>query len=243
MSGLRAAIRFLTRLPAPDPGPQPPRRYAPWLPLAGALAGGVAASASVLAALLWTAPVQAAAAVLAGLWSTGGLHLDGLMDLADGLGSHRPAAEARRIMRDSRVGAMGAMAGAAALLVRFALLLAMPGPWRWRALIAAAAASRTAMVWGAARGPAAPAEGMGPAFIQSLGRRAPALALAAGLAITLLLAGGAGAVALLAALAVAEGLRAVAVKRLDGLTGDALGAIAEVGEWAALAVLAARWPA
>lgn len=242
MSGLWAAIRFLTQLPAPDPGPQPPRRYAPWLPLAGALAGGVAAAASALAGLLWTAPVQAVAAVLAGLWATGGLHVDGLMDLADGLGSHRPAAQARRIMRDSRVGAMGALAGAAAVATRLALLLAMPGPWRWRALIAAAAASRAAMVWGAARGPAAPAEGMGPAFMDGLGRWTPALALVAGLVIALLLTGGPGAVALLAALAVAEGLRAVSLKRIDGLTGDVLGAIAEVGEWTALAVLAAHWP-
>ncbi len=242
MSGLWAAIRFLTRLPAPDPGPQPPSRYAPWLPLAGALAGAVAAAASALSGLLWPAPVQAAAALVAGLWATGGLHDDGLMDLADGLGSHRPAAEARRIMRDSRVGAMGALAGAAAVVVRFALLLAMPGAWRWRALIAAAAASRAAMVWSAARGPVAPAEGMGPAFMERLGPWTPVLALAAGLAIAVLLAGGAGAIALLAALLAAAGLRAVAAKRLDGLTGDVLGAIAEVGEWVALAVLAARWP-
>ncbi|HVB10804.1 MAG TPA: adenosylcobinamide-GDP ribazoletransferase [Bacillota bacterium] len=241
MKGLWAAVRFLTRLPAPDPGPQPPGQQAPWFPLAGALAGAVAAAAAALAGLLWPAPVQAAAAVAGSLWVTGGLHLDGWMDLADGLGSHLPPAEARRVMRDSRVGAVGAMAGAMALVIRFALVLTLPAPWRWRALIAAAASSRAGMVWAAARGPAPEGEGLGAAFVAAMSWQAAAWTLAVGLTLAVWAAGPAGALALLAAVAAAEILR-VRISGL-GMTGDCLGAVAEVGEWAALALLAAHWPA
>jgi adenosylcobinamide-GDP ribazoletransferase len=242
MRGLWAAIRFLTRLPAPDPGPQPPGAMAPWLPLAGGLAGAVAAAAAAAAALLWPPAVQAAAAVAATAWATGGLHLDGWMDLMDGLGSGLPPAEAFRVMRDSRVGAMGALAGGMALLARFALVLALPGPWRWRALVAAPAASRAAMVWAAARGPRPQGEGFGSAFIGGLRRPALAISVISGLALAGLLAGAPGALALLAAVGVAEALRITAARRLGGLNGDVLGAVAEVGEWAALAVLAAHRP-
>lgn len=68
--------------------------------------------------------VQGALLTLAWLAMSGGIHLDGLMDTADGVLSHRSRERMLEIMQDSRVGNFGVMAGVAALLVKFACLSA-----------------------------------------------------------------------------------------------------------------------
>ena len=81
-----------------------------------ALGGGLPATAP-LAALV-AAVLSTAATVLL----TGGFHEDGLADVADGLGGSHQRERALEIMKDSRIGAFGAMALVLALLARVALL-------------------------------------------------------------------------------------------------------------------------
>ncbi|MDX6422388.1 MAG: adenosylcobinamide-GDP ribazoletransferase, partial [Trebonia sp.] len=82
-----------------------------WLPAIGLLLGGVGGGVMLAAGRLnATGPgrlLGAALAVAAIAVLTGGLHLDGLADTADGLGSRRPAADALEIMRRSDIGPMG----------------------------------------------------------------------------------------------------------------------------------------
>src|SRR6202034_4066947 len=103
-----------------------------WLPAIGLLAGGAGAGVLLAAAsrhatgpgrLLGAALAVAVIAVL-----TGGLHLDGLADTAEGLGSHRPAAAALDIMRRSDIGPMGVGALVLALLIQVSALAAVPRP-------------------------------------------------------------------------------------------------------------------
>ena len=125
LRGARAAIVFLTRLPA---GGFPYRdadwRWAAgWFPVAGALVGALGAAAFALAAAAGTGPLVAAvAAVITGLMVTGALHEDGLADTADALGGATDRPRIFTILKDSRIGSFGAAALVMALLLRVALL-------------------------------------------------------------------------------------------------------------------------
>ncbi|MBC8080348.1 MAG: adenosylcobinamide-GDP ribazoletransferase [Gorillibacterium sp.] len=120
-----AAVQFLTRLPLPyrfEYTESIFRRSTPFYPLVGGLLGlFLAIFALPLQYLLSSQP---AAAVILSLWValTGALHLDGLMDSADGLLSHRSPERMLEIMKDSRVGAMGVIVAVLVLLMKFTFL-------------------------------------------------------------------------------------------------------------------------
>lgn len=256
MMPMRIALSFLTRIPV---GRLEAEDYlatlgrSAWLfPLAGLVVGLVTWAAHATAGLLFGPATRALAAVAAGLWVTGMLHLDGLMDTADGLGSHRSRERMLEIMKDSRVGAMGVAVGALSLLLRFALLVELPAGWHGPALLLAPALGRMAIALAAGLWPSARAEGagLGASFARHVGRPQLAGALLLGLAAAVATQPfapwrgvAAFALALLAALAMARSL----ARNLGGLTGDTYGAINEVAEMAALACFAAAsqggWPA
>jgi adenosylcobinamide-GDP ribazoletransferase len=91
---------------------------------AGAVGAGAVGAASGAAAAPW---VAAWAVALGGVWITGGFHEDGLADLADGLGGSLDRQRALEIMKDSRIGAYGAMALVLALGGRVVLWAAIFG--------------------------------------------------------------------------------------------------------------------
>lgn len=142
MRSLLAAFRFLTRIPLPGPATEADDLAAAvgWFPLVGAFVGLVTAGIFLAATRLWPAPVAAALAVGCGLLLTGGFHEDGFTDAVDGLGGGWTKARVFEIMKDSRIGAYGAMALWVVLTLRWASLVALDR----RALIALP----LAMVWG-----------------------------------------------------------------------------------------------
>ena len=79
----------------------------------------------LLSALNWPSEAIAAAALALGLWLTGGLHLDGLMDTADGLAAG--SSRCLEAMDDSRVGASGVQAAFIVLLLQFSALVQLDG--------------------------------------------------------------------------------------------------------------------
>ncbi len=218
-------------------------------PLAGLVTGAVAAAVGLLLLFLGAAPLLAAvatAAVPAAL--TRGLHLDGLADTADGLGSGRPAEDALRIMKQSDIGPFGVITLLLVLLAQVAALAqAYAGSWARGALAAvvAATAARLALTLAARAGvPAARPEGLGAAVAGVV--PVPG-ALVAALAVTLA-AGAAGAAlgtgtallsagAVLASLAAAELLLRHCTRRFGGVTGDVFGGLAETAATCALVVL------
>ncbi|MFF0966739.1 adenosylcobinamide-GDP ribazoletransferase [Streptomyces sp. NPDC003703] len=218
-------------------------------PVAGLVVGVAAAGAGLLLHLLGAAPLLAAvatAAVPAVL--TRGLHLDGLADTADGLGSGKPAADALRIMKQSDIGPFGVITLLFVLLAQVAALTqAYAGSWARGALAAvvSAAAARLALTLAARTGvPAARPEGLGAAVAGVV--PVPA-ALAVALAVTLA-AGAAGAAlgtgtawraaaAVLAALGAAELLLRHCTRRFGGVTGDVFGGLAETAATCALLVV------
>ncbi|MEE3101345.1 MAG: adenosylcobinamide-GDP ribazoletransferase, partial [Pseudomonadota bacterium] len=116
------ALQFLTRIPIPawvGHAPDMLARAARWYPVVGALVGLAAGAVYAGAATLGLAPLAGAALALAvSIALTGALHEDGLADTLDGLGGGATRERALEIMRDSRIGAYGAVGLGVALLVR-----------------------------------------------------------------------------------------------------------------------------
>ncbi|MFD3457524.1 adenosylcobinamide-GDP ribazoletransferase [Streptomyces sp. NPDC058691] len=220
-------------------------------PLVGLVVGLFAAAAGGVLLLLGCGPLLAAAgtiAVPAAL--TRGLHLDGLADTADGLGSGRPAEDALRIMRQSDIGPFGVLTLVLVLIGQVAALAGAYGTsWARGAagFAVASMAARTAMTLACREGvaPARP-EGLGAAVAGAVPARA-AWGLAAGVVALCAAAGlpfGPYAVAqftaaALLALGAAELLLRRCRARLGGVTGDVFGALCETACTAALVVLAA----
>ena len=142
MRSLIAAFRFLTRLPVPGPETRVEDLSGAvgWFPVVGAFVGLATAGTFIMGLRFWEAPVAAALAVAFGLMLTGGFHEDGFTDAADGLGGGWTRERVLEIMKDSRIGAYGAMALWCTLTLRWTALWSL-GP---RALWALP----LAMVWG-----------------------------------------------------------------------------------------------
>jgi len=217
------------------------------LPLAGAAIGAIGALALALSRALGLSPLLAAALAVAALvLVTGGLHEDGLADVADGFGGGATRERKLEIMRDSRIGAYGGLALGLSLLLRvFAIAALAERSW----LLAAAAMIATSALSRAAGlapllllAPARPG-GLGAAMpLPSPRARAVSVALAALLSLLPALFGATPAHIVIADLA--AGLAAVFVARLaerqiGGYTGDVLGAAQQAAEIAGLLALSA----
>lgn len=230
MSGFRGALAFLTRVPA-DRGHGAPdvARGVPWFPVVGALVGAVVAGAYAGGGLVGTPLLAAVVAVALGIALTGALHEDGLADVADALGASSPE-EARRIMRDPAHGTYGVVALAMSVLARVGAIAAM-GPWAALAWIPAAhASSRAAAVGLLARGRPADGPGLGAGTAAQLAPGAARLALGAGLGLSAVAVGPWVVPVALVALGSSSAMGTLAVRRLGGVTGDALGAAQQVAE-------------
>jgi adenosylcobinamide-GDP ribazoletransferase len=238
----RLAFQFLTRLPVgkgPIAGADLGRSCA-WFPLAGAAMGlGVAAAAHAAGPSVPT-PLAAVLAVAVLTWMSGGLHLDGLADLFDGLsGGHGDPHRILAIMRDPRIGAHGAAALVLALLAKAAAIAELLARGHLWPLVAAPAVARFAVVPLVVLFPYARAEGLGKAFHGSAGGRE--IAVAAVLAAAAIAPSVPAALAPAALALAAAGAVAVTMwRRLGGLTGDVYGAAIEIAEVVYLAVAALR---
>ncbi|WP_130730378.1 adenosylcobinamide-GDP ribazoletransferase [Komagataeibacter xylinus] len=239
---LVCGLGLLTRLPtgwlARDGLPYSMTRSIWCWPLIGAAINALVALAYGVGLRLGLAPLPAAGWCVGGLLLLcGGLHEDGLADMADGCGGGRDRARKLEIMRDSRVGSYGVMALVVALLVRITALAAMPGPVALMALPVAGALARAAMAGVLWRLPPARRDGLA-STMDHLPRAAlvACLGLAGALA-ALLLPGwralAACGVAMLASVVMCR----LACWQLGGQTGDVLGATAVVTECAVLTAL------
>lgn len=217
-------------------------------PLAGLVVGVCAAAFGVLLLFLGAGPLLAAVATVAvPAVLTRGLHLDGLADTADGLGSGKPAEDALRIMKQSDIGPFGVITLVLVLLAQVAALAQAYGDsWARGALAAVVAATAARLVLTlAARGgvPAARPEGLGAAVAGVVPVRG-----AVGAVAVVVLASGTGgalfgtydvvrtALSVLAAVAVAELLLRRCTRRFGGVTGDVFGALAETAATAVFVI-------
>ena len=152
MRSLIFAVQFLTRLPLPMRGDQTPddlAAAAKWFPLVGLIIGAFLAASLALGAKInpW---LGALFAVAMWIWITGGMHLDGLSDLADALGvAHRDPEKFLHIMRDPHTGVFGSIALWLALSTKLVLLmlLASKPHTLWAVMLIPAWARLGPVVW------------------------------------------------------------------------------------------------
>lgn len=214
----------------------PDARTLPWFPAVGAGVGAVLALVWLGAVEIWSPAVAAALVVAADLVITGMLHFDGLADSADGLLPHLERDRRLAVMTAPDVGAFALAVVPTVLLLRWVALagdmvepLALIGVWT---------ASRTLMAVVPALVPYARAEGLASAFLGG-SRTWISLGLAPAAVVLVIAHGALGGVALVAGLLAGAGVVTLARRRLDGFTGDVLGAAAVVAETVMLVALSA----
>jgi adenosylcobinamide-GDP ribazoletransferase len=240
---LKASVAFSTRLPLAR-GLQSATGIAnaAWaFPVAGLIVGLIGALVYVLAHRLgvpaWPAATLSVAATLA---VTGALHEDGLADTADGFGGGDTRQSKLDIMRDSRIGAYGVCALVLALLLRAGALASFTDTHGvvW-ALIASHCAARAAMVILMWLLPPTRSDGLSFAAGGPPSQRVAVAAAIAFVVLLFCLYPARGFIAALFLIATVALMAWLAMRQIEGQTGDVLGATEQVGEIVVLLVAVA----
>jgi len=238
------ALAFFTRIPVPwlHPSEEDWKKSVAWFPAVGLVIGFVLWGALEAGLALFSSSLAAVLALIAWVCVTGGLHLDGWMDLADGLGSNRPREQALAIMKDSRVGAMGVWAAILLLLLKAVALLELAGKGQGMMLLVVPMAARTHLLLSIRCWPyLSPERGMGRGLRDRLTTRSIAVGYAGLLISSWLLGGRPLLAAALVSLLAAWWISRFVSSRLGGLNGDCYGAVIEGSEAVMLLVLAGSW--
>jgi adenosylcobinamide-GDP ribazoletransferase len=241
VTGLVVAARYLTIVPLPGVAPERAAaigRAAVWFPVIGLGLGAVLVAVDRAVAMLF--PSLLAGLLTVTVWKllTGGLHLDGLADCLDSLAG-RDAEHRLAIMRDSRIGAFGAIGLVLLLLLEIVAVAELPPGARSRGLLVLPGIARaTPPLLVGLFSPARP-EGLGAAFGTSVGRWAAPIALAIALLVALAALQAVGAVVFTVSVLSALALARFFAARIAGITGDVLGAAIEVAELAGLLTVSA----
>jgi len=213
-----------------------------YFPLVG-LALGALLRGEALALHLYVSPLPLAAlTLLVSVVFTGALHLDGLADLADGLGAGGDPQRILAVMKDSRTGAFGVIALTLTLILKFAFFHELIGKGRFNAFLLVGLLSRWAMAFAAFLGTYPRATGTGKALVGQIGlpQSLGASSIAALLSWLIFKETGLLTMAAIAlwTLLFVRVLRA----KIGGLTGDGLGALNEITENLVLLILVITGP-
>lgn len=231
-----AAAQFLTRVPirlrtAPDLA-----AAVPWFPVVGAFIGAAVGVTAVGLMEMVPASVAATVAIIVGVMITGAFHEDGLADTTDALGGMTPERR-REILKDSRHGSYGVAAMCSTIVLRIVCVASLGPAAAFAGLVAAHTLGRGAAVAAMVTARSAPHEGLGADYTRVLSRRSAVVGVLAALTISALVSGW-----WVGPLACAAAIGAVVVVRLahrsfDGISGDLLGAVEQVGECLVLIVV------
>lgn len=240
MNAFWHALSFFTRIPVPwlRPSEEAWKKSVAWYPAVGLVIGLILWGVHQAGLWLFSPLLAAVLTLIVWVYITGGLHLDGWMDLADGLGSSRSREKMLAIMKDSRVGAMGVLAALLLLLLKTAALAELTHPWWGMMLLFVPMAARTHVLLAIRYWPYLSAdEGIGKGISEGLSVvhivAAYALLLGAGWWLGGWQTVGAILLSLLFALAFSRGV----ARKLGGLNGDCYGAVIESSEAAMLLAL------
>ncbi|SHN44651.1 cobalamin-5'-phosphate synthase [Duganella sacchari] len=233
------ALQFFTRLPIPgwvgfDPAWL--NQASRYFPLVGVVVASITGGAYALASYFLPAPVAVVISTAAGIYATGAFHEDGFADMCDGFGGGMTQERVLEIMKDSRIGAYGAIGTLCMLALKLVTLSMLPPLAAIGALFVAHPLSRlmaASLIW---RLDYARAEGKAKPLAQKMSNRE---FLIAALTVALPVMA-AGALHWLPVSALFSGVVATAiatfwlarkcVHRIDGYTGDCLGAVQQVTE-------------
>lgn len=234
--GFLSALQFLTVVPVRLQHPRSPSKSAIYFPWVGALLGAVAGTWIALSRAHLGSDIACLLALVILTLLTGGIHEDGLADVADAFRAGRSRGKILEILKDSRIGTYGALALLGAFLVRWqALTRSHLDPVL--GLVAALALSRASLVALAGFSPPL-GDGLGSDFIRHLSRPVLLTSIAGSILIAGLAAGLTSVAMIVASAAVVAGLRLYFLRRAGGVNGDCLGATCVIVETVNLLILA-----
>lgn len=252
VAGLRTAVGFLTRIPMGETEGVLARAVG-WFPAVGALIGLVQGLVLVTAGRLVDSLLAAALSVAVSTLITGAFHLDGIADVADAFGGGWNREQRLAILKDSRLGTYGTATVVIVLLIEVAALASIAERPAYQVVVAvvtAHAVSRAAAVVTMRVARPATVDGQAAAYVAVADAGALTMASMVGgsaiIGLALVLGGGFSAMfatAVAVVLAVAMTTTAMIVlanRKIDGITGDVLGSVQQLGALATLVVVAAR---
>ncbi len=239
LTSFHFALTFLTTLPIPFRKTLPPEEVAAslaWFPLVGVLLGLIISLAFWLLSPLFPRPVSSVLVVALLVLLTGGFHLDGLADTADGFLSARSRPEdILRIMKDSSIGTMGALGLILLILLKYAAIAQISDRQILSCLILMPVYGRFAIVLLAFLSTYARREGgLGEAITEQVTSREMSYATVTAIVATMLLTGIKGLLVLAIISVYTWGIKLYAARRINGITGDLLGFCCETCEALAL---------
>lgn len=252
------AVQFLTRIPVPSfkhYDPQWLHQSSRHFPAVGLLVGLLCAGVFWLGSLLFTPLVAAVLSTAFGIKLTGAFHEDGLADSCDGLGGGLTRERTLTIMKDSRLGTYGVLGLVSALLLKISLLASMPLTMAVIALILGHTASRLLCIILLSLLPYggeiehAKAKPMAQQLTPIQGLLSSGWLILAIILVALIFPNtmqqigmGQWLLAMILALIATDYMRRLLRRRLDGYTGDGLGATQQLSEIAIYIGLAASIP-
>jgi adenosylcobinamide-GDP ribazoletransferase len=238
-----AALRFLTILPLPGSLGTSEKELAgslPFFPLIGLLLGSIAVPAAWALHLLLPPLVAAVLITMLLLAFSGGLHLDGLADTADGFFSARPREKMLEIMRDSATGAMGVIALILLLLLKVSCLASLNNSLIFAVFLMPIAGRSAILLLMALLPYVRPDGGLATLFYSRKSKMTALWGLLFFAGMAWATAGLRGMAAVLAVLLVTGLFALVCRNRINGATGDTLGAACELAEAAVALVFVSR---
>jgi adenosylcobinamide-GDP ribazoletransferase len=230
------AMQFLTRIPVRVDAPAARQISASYFfyPLVGAAVGGAAVLVRRLCGTVFPESLSIAVTLAFVVWLTGGLHEDGLSDVADGMGAGWTPERRLAIMKDSHIGAYGTLAIVFAALIKYAALTGLDRSQTDLALVTAHVLGRWAFLpMGYFNSPAR--GGLGSAFMKGLTLGSVLAATLVVVTALMMIHGTKGLRYVLFASLVVLGASAYFRKYIGGVTGDCFGAtfqIVEIGTYA-----------
>ncbi len=226
-----AALQFLTTIPirrnftAREIG-----RSAGYFPLVGLTLGLVLVGLNWFLIRFLPSPMAATLLIAVYIFLTGALHLDGFLDLCDGLGVRENRERMLEVMRDSRVGAMGVIGACCLLLIKYTSLIWIPYTFRDVSLILMPVIGRFVLVYCIWNYPYIRTHGAGSIFKEHTNLKVFLTSLVISMAIAFLLGKIAGLVLLVLCWIPVEAASRYFNRKLGGLTGDIYGAVVEISE-------------
>lgn len=227
MNAFFVALSFLTRFPVP-------RRTdfndwscsAAYYPAVGWVIGSALILFQLLVADHFPPEVGSVLLLVFWVWLTGGLHLDGLMDTADGLGANRDPEQTLGIMKDSRVGAMGVLTCLLLLLLKGAALASVPGSL-WVPLLIVPVVARWVLLAAICYYPYISRDGIGTGLRDGLTGVSWFLATLLTVVLVGVVSGWTGVLFPIVGLLFLWWFGRMIQRRIGGFTGDAYGALVE----------------
>ncbi|MCR4432025.1 MAG: adenosylcobinamide-GDP ribazoletransferase [Tepidanaerobacteraceae bacterium] len=230
--GFYAALLFLTRIPFPQVMLDEKKiaSSVPFFPLAGSVIGGISSIIYFLGRKYL--PLQVLSVIIIAGWAmvTGGMHIDGFADTLDGIFCGGSRDKKLSVMKDSRIGAYGAMGVVLLLLFKFSLITALSQQFIIPALILAPALSRWSVTYAIVLLPYGRESGLGKAFSMYKSPWQFVFSSILAIGIAAVLANSRGIILLLILFLASFFISKYIISQIGGHTGDTYGALNEICE-------------